>query len=353
MEEKKESKEKLKTKVTKFHNKYYKHLLILPAIILLISFVYMGIFYYNNGDFMYKDISLTGGTSVTIYEKIDINELKSILSDKLESLTVRETSDLITREQIAVIVETTSDADTTRTVLEEYFGYSLTDENSSFEFTGSALSESFFAQLILAIITAFLFMGWVVFIIFGKKLKIKLLTGAITVLPILSFFIFSFSSGLAMMLSLTALLINSIFYFKNSIPSLAIILSAFADIFMTLALFNLLGMKMSTAGIVAFLMLIGYSVDTDILLTNRVLKRHEDSLNKRLFSAFKTGMTMTLTSLLAIIIALIVVSSFSPILTKIFTVLVIGLGFDILNTWITNVSILKWYVKRKENKNEA
>ncbi len=302
---------------------------------------------------MHKDISLTGGTSVTIYEKIDTDTLKNDLSDKLGSLTVREISDIITREQVAVIIETTSDADTTRSVLEDYFGYPLTDENSSFEFTGSALSGSFFAQLILAIITAFLFMGWVVFLLFGKKVKTKLITGAISVLPIFSFFTFNLSLTLIMWVSIIALLVNSVFYFKNSIPSLAIILSAFADIFMTLALFNFLGMQMSTAGIVAFLMLIGYSVDTDILLTNRVLKRHEDSLNKRLFSAFKTGITMTLTSLLAVIIALTIVTSFSPVLTKIFTVLVIGLGFDLLNTWITNVSILKWHVKRKEGKNEA
>jgi len=117
---------------------------------------------------------------------------------------------------------------------------------------------------------------------------------------------------------------------------------------MTLVLVNMLGIKMSTAGIVAVLMLIGYSVDTDILLTTRVLKRREDSLNQRLFGAFKTGITMTLTSLLAVVIALIVVSSFSIILTQIFTILAIGLAFDLLNTWITNVSILKWYVRSKK-----
>jgi len=33
----------------------------------------------------------------------------------------------------------------------------------------------------------------------------------------------------------------------------------------------------------AFLMLIGYSVDTDILLTSRVLKREGESLNKKIF----------------------------------------------------------------------
>ncbi|HUW43356.1 MAG TPA: hypothetical protein VMV95_00110 [Bacillota bacterium] len=352
-QEQKPKKEKLKTRVVKFHNKYYKHLLIIPAILLLFCFVYLGVFYSNNGDFMHKDISLVGGTTVTIYEKIDSIELKDHISDQLESLTVREISDLITREQIAIIVETTSDEGATRVILEDYLGYALTDENSSFEFTGSALSESFLGQLILAIITAFLFMGWVVFIIFGKKVKIKIITGVLSILPILLFFIFDSSLNLTIGFSITALLINSFFYFKNSIPSLAIILSAFADIFMTFTLFNLLGMKMSTAGIVAFLMLIGYSVDTDILLTNRILKRREDSLNKRFLSAFKTGITMTLTSLLAILVALFIVSSFSAVLTKIFTVLVIGLSFDILNTWITNVSILKWHVKRKEGKNEA
>jgi len=105
---------------------------------------------------------------------------------------------------------------------------------------------------------------------------------------------------------------------------------------------------MSTAGIVAFLMLIGYSVDTDILLTTRILKRTDGNLNKRLFGAMKTGMTMTLTSFFAIGIALIFVSSFSITLTQIFAILVIGLAFDLLNTWITNVSILKWYVEAKK-----
>ena len=237
---------------------------------------------------------------MTIHVKRNIEDVEKDLSGKLESLSIREISDLITREQKAIIIETTSDAETTREVLEDYIGYTLTEENSSFEFTGSSLSKSFFRQLLIAILLAFVFMALVVFIIF-----------------------------------------------RTFVPSAAIIISAFADIFMTLTLFNILGLEMSSAGIIAFLMLIGYSVDTDILLTNRVLKRHEDPLNRRIFSAFKTGITMTLTSLMAIIFALLIVMSFSAVLTKIFTILVIGLSFDILNTWITNVSLIKWYVKSK------
>ena len=288
------------SKSKNWHDKYYKHLLLIPAALLVLSLIYMGVFYSINNDFIYKDISLTGGTSVTIYDKIDSDRLKIELSDKLEEINIREIYDLITKEKKAVIIETKSEGEETREILSEYLGYELTEENSSFEFTGAALSESFFKQLLVAIMFAFIFMAIVVFIIF-----------------------------------------------RTFVPSTAVIISAFADILMTLALVNIFGIKMSSAGIVAFLMLIGYSVDTDILLTTRILKRHEGSLNEKIFGAFKTGITMTLTSLLAVVFALIVVKSFSVVLTQIFTILAIGLGFDILNTWITNVSILKWYMEDK------
>ncbi len=238
---------------------------------------------------------------MTIYAKIDADKLQQDLLDRLEDINTREIYDLFTGEQKAVIIETKTEGQETKQILEEYLGYELGEDNSSIEFTGSALSESFYKQLLIAILFAFIFMAIVVFIIF-----------------------------------------------RTVVPSIAVIISAFADIFMTLVFVDILGLKMSTAGIVAFLMLIGYSVDTDILLTTRILKRYEGSLNERIFNAFKTGITMTLTSLLAISVALFVVRSFSIVLTQIFTILAIGLGFDILNTWITNVSILKWYVKKKK-----
>lgn len=283
-----------------WHDKNYRKLLFIPATLLILSLIYLGIFYSNTGDFFEKDISLTGGTSVTIQEKIDSEKLKNDLADKLEDINTRDISDIITQEQKAVIIETKSDAQTTKQVLEEYLGYELTEQNSSIEFTGSGLSENFYNQLIIAILVAFVFMAIVVFLLF-----------------------------------------------RTLVPSAAVIASALADIVMTLAFVNILGIKMSTAGIVALLMLIGYSVDTDILLTNRVLKRDEGNLNQRLKGAFKTGITMTLTSLIALTLALLIITSFSVILTQIFTILVIGLAFDILNTWITNVSILKWYAKSK------
>lgn len=283
-----------------FHDKHYKTLLLVPLIILILGFAYMGYFYSVNGDFIYRDISLTGGTSFTIQDSISSEQLKQDLSSKLEEINTREIYNIITGEQEAIVIQTKSSVDLTREVLEDYLGYELDEKNSSIEFTGSTLSESFFKQLLIAILIAFVFMALVVFVIF-----------------------------------------------RTVVPSMAIIIAAFADIFMTLMVVNLLGIKMSTAGIVAFLMLIGYSVDTDILLTNRVLKRY-GNLNSKLYYAFQTGMTMTITSIVAVGVALIFARSFSVVLTQIFTILFIGLGFDILNTWITNVSILKWYVMGKD-----
>lgn len=290
-----------KEKIIKFHDKNYKLLLIVPALFLIFGFIFMSSFYAQNHDFINKDVSLTGGTSVTINDKINVNDLKNAISDKLENINVREVSDLITKEQIAVVVETKSNDQQTRAVLENYLGYKLTDNNSSFEFTGSTLSEGFYNQLLIAILVAFVLMAIVVFILF-----------------------------------------------RTLVPSLAVILSAFADIFMTLIVVDLLGMKISSAGIVAFLMLIGYSVDTDILLTTRVLKRETGSINRRIMESFKTGITMTIAAIISVGLALIITGGFSSVLNQIFTIMIIGLFFDIFNTWLTNVSIIKWYALRKK-----
>ena len=285
-----------------WHDRNYKKLLLIPAILILISIIYLFMFNAQNGDFVYKDISLTGGTSITVFEKTNIAELELNLSNQLPDLTIREIYELTTKEQKAFTIETTADSDVAKQAIQGYLGIELIEgDNINIISTGSSFSEGFYKQLLIAILIAFIFMAIVIFILF-----------------------------------------------KTAVPSLAVIISAFADIIMTLVTFNLLGMKMSTAGIVAFIMLIGYSVDTDVLLTTRMIKRKEGLLNQRIVGAMKTGMTMTLTSLFAFLAALFIVKSFSAALTQIFTVLVIGLSYDLLNTWITNVSILKWYAEAKK-----
>lgn len=151
-------------------------------------------------------------------------------------------------------------------------------------------------------------------------------------------------AALALLISFIGMAIVVFLSFRTFVPSVAVVLSALADMVMTAAMMNIIGIPLSLGTTAALLMLIGYSVDSDILLTNRVLKR-QGKLNDKLMGAFHTGIIMTSTTLAATT-ALFVVSWFGSvqILMEISAVLLIGLVADILNTWLTNVGILKWYV---------
>ena len=59
---------------------------------------------------------------------------------------------------------------------------------------------------------------------------------------------------------------------------------------------------------------------------------------------------MTLTAIASVLISLIIIGSLSSVLYQIFFIMSIGLCFDIFNTWLTNVSIIKWYVLHKQKK---
>jgi preprotein translocase subunit SecF len=149
---------------------------------------------------------------------------------------------------------------------------------------------------------------------------------------------------LALIFSFIGMAIVIFLAFRTFVPAVAVVLSAFADMVMTAATMNIVGIPLSLGTLAALLMLIGYSVDSDILLTNRVLKR-QGKLNDKLTGAFRTGIIMTSTTLAAAA-AMFIVAWYGSvlILMEIAAVLLIGLIFDVMNTWLTNVGILKWYV---------
>jgi preprotein translocase subunit SecF len=348
-----EEKKKFVSRFREFYDKHYKLLIILTALLILLSFAFMTVFYIHNGDFIYKDISLSGGTSITIQgNNFNINQMKADLTKSMGDIDINTLKDVFTQQQKAIIIQTTLNKSAATPILENYLGYNLTEQNSSFESTSSTLGAGFYQQLLIAVLIAFCFMGVVVFFLFGKGKLIKTILILLALLsPFLFFALKAISIEFALILSLATLIFSLFIYWKFNVPSFAVVLSAFADILMTLVVIDLMGMKLSSAGIIAFLMLIGYSVDTDILLTNRVLKSTNGSINHRIFGAFKTGITMTITAILAVLAALILMSSFSNTMSQIFTILAIGLCFDIYNTWITNACIIKWYTtKKNENK---
>jgi len=134
--------------------------------------------------------------------------------------------------------------------------------------------------------------------------------------------------------------------FRTFVPSLAIVASAFSDVMIPLAMMNLLGIDLTLGTVAALLMLIGYSVDSDILLNNSILRRSGDFYEST-SRAMRTGVTMTITSIAAMAVMTVLAYIFGiQIMTAIGLILVIGLLADLMNTYLLNVSLLRWYVHK-------
>ena len=297
---------KLKFNGAQFYEKHYKTLLYIPLILVVLSLLILGLKYARGEDIIKRDVSLTGGVTLTVNyrEQVSLVDLERVLSEKFGEVTVRKLSGVGSGRQVGLVFElqaTASDLESIKGEVSKQLGIRIDEKNSAVEITGSSLGKTFSSQLIKAVIIAFLFMAVVVIILF-----------------------------------------------RAFVPAFAVIFAAFADILGTFTVLSILDVKISTAGIAAFLMLIGYSVDTDILLTARVLKRREKPFYERFTEAMKTGLTMTFASFAAFLIAYIFV--LSPILKEIFLILTIGLLFDTINTWMFNASILKIYLDKIEKK---
>ncbi len=288
----------LKDKIESVFTKHYKILMVIPIIITIIALVLIGVKYTKTGEFFNKDVSLKGGISATVYTDKILTEEQIKTALGVDS-TVRKVGDLTTGKQAGFIIEV---SDLTKEQLKERLTslvFTLTSQNYSVEETGAKLGEAFYRQLMIAILIAFLLMAITVFITF-----------------------------------------------RSPIPSLAVVSAAFMDIVIPLAVVNLLGMNISTTGILSFLLIIGYSIGTDILMTSWVLKKKEEGrLFDRMYQSFVTGLTMESTAIAVMILGIIF--SNSTVIVEMFTIVLIALIVDIVSTYLTNAGILWIYCKKK------
>ena len=136
--------------------------------------------------------------------------------------------------------------------------------------------------------------------------------------------------------------------FRQFIPSVAIIQCMFFDALCGMAGMVILNIPLSLTTIPAILMLIGYSVDTDIMLTSRMLKGKDGTPAQRATASMITGITMTGTTIAALI-SMLVVSYFYQIqvIYEISAILLFGLIGDMTATWLLNAPILLWFVERR------
>lgn len=281
----------------------YKKLFIIPVIILIVAIAFLGYQYTQTGDIIEKDVTLKGGITATIFTSESFPDIETQLQDSFpgKDIIVRDITQFGSDQHIGVSVEISDvEQDELKEALEEITGLTLGSENYSLEIVGSSLGENFYKQMVVAILLAFLFMAIVVFITF-----------------------------------------------RVWVPSITVVFAAFADLTITIALLNILNLRLSTAGIAALLLLIGYSIDTNILLTTRVLKKREGTIFEAIKSSMKTGLTMSVTTIVALSVGYFVATSL--VLKQMFLIIIIGLLVDIIFTYLMNASVLIWYAKKKRS----
>ena len=269
--------------IKKFYSKNWKKLMIIPIIFFFLSCLILYNNYQETGEYINKDVSLKGGYLITI--KTD-----SQISDEYNS-----------RELVAVGSG-------------KRLGYTV-------EYGGNEIDN------------------------FITKLSSELNSNQYSIEELSPSIANRFWEGTIKAISIAILAMSGVMllYFRRFVPAFGIIISGISNIVNTLAVLTLLGINLSSSGIAALLMLLGYSIDSNIVLTSRVLKNKHQKLDDRIFSAFETGMTMTLTSIVALTI--LYLTSSAEILKVISVTLIVGLLFDMVNTWIQNAGILRYSLK--------
>ncbi len=287
------------SKIWHFYDEHYKALLLIPLLILFLSIVVIGFHVVKTGDFINKGVTLKGGSTITVQTDQGYNSqsLRTSFEQILPGEDVQVRTLASAGKSTGFIIETTS-LDTEK--MKDFVKKNFQVSSINVETVGPSLGESFFKQAMYSVAVAFILMSLVILL-----------------------------------------------YFRSLVPSSYVILAAISDILFAWAMLIVLDVKISTAGIAAFLMLIGYSVDTDILLTTRVLKR-EGSILEKIKGAYSTGIVMTLAAMVATGIAYFATSS--EVLKQIMLILFLGLCADIWNTWLQNAALLRMYVERKMEK---
>lgn len=268
--------------------KRYKVLIGVPLAIFLLS-VYL---FISLGEIK-KDVDLTGGIQITVLTEKNVNPrvVENILKEY--EVKVRTAKGF---EKTTVFIQYAKNV-TAEKIVEELKNYGYEISDYSVQKISPALAKEFYRQMISAMIIAFIFMSIVVFVIF-----------------------------------------------REFLPSFYVIFTIAIDIFEAFVFSQFFGIPLSIASIAGLLLLIGYSVDANILLTARVL-RAEGNIKENLEKAFKTGLTMSITTITALLVVVIISSS--SVLKQIAGVLLIGLIIDIINTWFANGVVLRWWVEGK------
>jgi preprotein translocase subunit SecF len=294
--------EKEFSKAWNYYYKNYKKLVIIPLILIIVMTSVLAYTKITTGEFFAKDVSVKGGytATVTTSQELNVQDLSSKLSF-LDNPEIRVIKDALQTQILGY--EIISEKNLTSTQIIDFFadeyGITLDSQQVSIGFQSAAIASTFFEQATKALLLAFLLMGAVVF-----------------------------------------------YYFRKPASSLSIILSTLLDVICILGTMNWLGIKVSTASIGALLMIVGYSADSDILLSTNIIKRKDKPLKERMLRAFKTEMTINLAAF-AVFATMFLLSNVVMI-KEIAIILLFGVFYDFINTWLGTAALQRVLVVERK-----
>ncbi len=273
-----------------------KKLMVIPVLMVIASIGVIAASY--SAGTIPLSIDFKGGTVIEVYDVPEGLDIQASLGERfgveVHQRTIKDFSGAELGKNLEV--EKFFEGEEAIEVKEHIISQGILEENINIRDISPSITGLFISQSIKAVLFAFLFMALVVF-----------------------------------------------WRFKTLVPSFAVIASAFSDIITTLAVMILLQIQLSLGTFVALLLLIGYSVDTDILLTTRLLVKKQKKIQERIKDAMKTGLTMAGTTIFAMSMLLMVATA--TLLREIAIVILIGLVIDLINTWIQNLGILWWHIE--------
>ncbi|MFB6203987.1 MAG: hypothetical protein ABEK01_05845 [Candidatus Nanohaloarchaea archaeon] len=282
----------------------YDRYLIVPVALILLSFLAIGYSYYDNGEIFDKGIDFGGGSTMTYNLSGDVttSQVQQAFADQGwpgANAMIQRSGSGNTYINVEVPLPLVNGSSEAADVLSRGLERNVTERDVvQYAEVTAAASAEFFMQAQIAFVLAFTVMSVVIFIAF-----------------------------------------------RDIIPAAAVILAAGSDILFAAAGMALFSIPLTRGSIAALLMLIGYSVDTDIVLSARVLQRDRNSLKERIWNSVKTGVTMSSGGIAGFIILYAVsMAVVGPSeLSEIASVMVIGLFADMPFTWLGNAIILKKY----------
>ena len=274
-----------------------KQIMLIPIAIIVLALISLGVTYLSTGSPVKLGIEFTGGTLVTV----PATESEEVVATQFAGYPLADIRNIGSRYMLQFGPMSESDYSQLAKLTNSKY------DNAEIRHMGPIYSKELQAQVVKYLPISFLLMAIVVFLVF-----------------------------------------------REPMISLLIVVSALADILTAAASMNITGVQLSLGTVAALLLLIGYSVDTDILLSMRVLKR-KGKVEEKIIGAMGTGFMMTGTTIGAVF-SLIIVSNFLYLIIPTFsrmdviadmsTVLIFGLAADIFNTWVTNAQGLRWYMNR-------